>query len=248
MLFIPGTQIIGGALLLNGLSYFKSTYDQYKVTGDWGTASKNSSIMFGYKIDTDWGYDNDKKNGVNQNEPVIKPKSDTSGGGKDKEGNTSTILDIGGGIFGALETTATPGNQWLGKNGKYYNNSWGGNQYTGSRAGAYVAASNYKWAGGAALGAGVLLSGIDTYNAYQLDGKRFGYNAQRAAVSATGGIIGGWAGAEAGAYSFGIIGGMIGGPPGAAVGAIAGGFIGGFGGGYFGGFIGGRSVNFYHNR
>jgi hypothetical protein len=72
LLFVPGAQLIGGALLVNGLSYFKSTYDQYKVTGDWASASQNSSIMFGYKTDTDWGY-NSKPNGVKQEEALVKP-------------------------------------------------------------------------------------------------------------------------------------------------------------------------------
>jgi RHS repeat-associated protein len=67
LLFVPGAQLIGGALLINGLSYFKSTYDQYKITGDWGAASKNSSILFGFTIDTDWGYNNSPKNGIEEN-------------------------------------------------------------------------------------------------------------------------------------------------------------------------------------
>ncbi|GGH20551.1 hypothetical protein GCM10011418_25860 [Sphingobacterium alkalisoli] len=56
-------------------------------------------------------------------------------------------MDYAGGFYGAFGTAVAPGNQWLGKNGKYYNSSWGGNQYTGSRSGAYRAAGMYKWAG-----------------------------------------------------------------------------------------------------
>ncbi len=94
LLFVPGAQLIGGGLLLNGLSYFASTYEQYKVTGDWASASANSSIMFGYQTKTDWGYDSKSdKNGIAQNEPVVKPetiaKDDvrnmSSGGGKGKD-------------------------------------------------------------------------------------------------------------------------------------------------------------------
>jgi hypothetical protein len=162
--------------------------------------------------------------------------------------NSKLSLDIGGGIFGALETTVRPGDLWLGKNGKYYNNSWGGNQYTGSRSGAFKAASNYKWAGRAVLGASVIIGGTETINGFQKDGGRFGYNAQSAAFGTAGSIVGGWAGAEAGAWSFGIAGGLIGGPPGAVIGAVIGGFVGGLGGGYLGGNVGGGAVNYYHSR
>ena len=158
------------------------------------------------------------------------------------------LLDIGGGIYGALQTTVRPGDKWLGKNGKYYNTSWGGNQYTGSRSGAFKAASNYKWAGRAVLGTSIIIGGIETVNGYQKDGGQFGYNAQSAAFGTAGSIAGGLAGAEAGAWSFGIAGGLIGGPPGAVIGAGIGGFVGGLGGGFLGGNVGGRAVNYYHGR
>lgn len=128
------------------------------------------------------------------------------------------------------------------------NNSWGGNQYTGSRSGAFKAASNYKWAGRATVGLSALIGAAETVNGYQKDGGQFGYNAQSAAFGTVGNIAGGWAGAEAGAWSFGIAGGLIGGPPGAAIGAVIGGFVGGLGGGYLGGKVGGGAVNYYHGR
>jgi len=158
--------------------------------------------------------------------------------------NSKLALDIGGGIYGALQTTVRPGDQWLGKNGKYYNNSWWGNQFTGSRSGAFKAASNYKWAGRATIGVSALIGVSETVNGYQMDGGQFGYNAQSAAFGTTGSLIGGWAGAKAGAFSLGIVGGMIGGPPGSTIGIVVGGFIGGFGGGY----IGGSSVSYFHGR
>lgn len=102
-------------------------------------------------------------------------------------------------IFGAIETTVRPGDQWLGKNGKYYNNSWGGNQYTGGRSGAFKAASTYKWAGIGTVIATGIIGGIEVYNGYQKDGGKFGYNANNAAAQTIGGIAGGLAGAEAGA-------------------------------------------------
>ncbi|MBA0883037.1 hypothetical protein [Flavobacterium undicola] len=207
-------------------------------------------MFFNVSFKTDFGYNNnDKQNGIKQNTPVVTPKTvdDVKKDKGDIWGNSSTILDIGAGIYGALETTATPGDQWLGKNGKYYNNSWGGNQYTGSRVGAFEAASNYKWAGRVALGAGIIISGVKTYNAYQLDGRHFGYNTQYTAISATGGIVGGWAGAEAGAATGAAIGVWFWGA-GAVPGAIIGGFIGGFSGGYIGSSVGENSVNYYHNK
>ncbi len=167
-----------------------------------------------------------------------------SGGGWD---NSKLALDIGGGIYGALETASRPGNQWLGKNGKYYNNSWGGNQYTGGRSGAFKAASNYKLAGRATVIATAIIGGIETYNGYQMDGGQFGYNAQSAAGQTVGGIGGGIGGAALGAEIGAGIGVWFGGV-GAIPGAIIGGFIGGFGGGYLGGNVGGGVVNYYHGR
>ena len=102
LLFVPGAQLIGGGLLLNGLSYFASTYDQYKVTGDWASASANSSIMFGYQTTTDWGYDSkNDKNGVTQSAPVVTPYSNI--GSKGKEDNTESNGGLLGGLLGAYQ-------------------------------------------------------------------------------------------------------------------------------------------------
>ena len=181
---------------------------------------------------------------------------DPKGGKKPKTGflkkgsleNSKTALDLGGGAFAALESTVTSNDMWLGKNGKYYSKSWGGNGATGSRAGAFKAANNYKWAGRATLGVSTAIGVMETYNGYQIDGGNFGYNAQSAAASSAGSIAGGWVGAKAGAMTFGVVGGMIGGPPGAVIGSVVGGFIGGFGGGYVGSSVGESSVNYYYNR
>lgn len=118
-------------------------------------------------------------------------------GGANKGGdwdNSKFALDIGGGIYGAMETTVAPGNQWLGQNGKYYDRSWGGNQYTGSRSGALNAASRFKVAGVATIVATAAIGGIETYSGYRKDGGQFGYNAQSAAAQTVGGIGGGVAG------------------------------------------------------
>ena len=165
--------------------------------------------------------------------------------------NSSTALDIGGGIYGGLQGLTTSQGYWLGNNGKYYNTSWGGNQYTGSRAGALKAANNYKLAGRALVVGSVLIGIYETRVGYQMDGGQFGYNAQMAAASSAGSIVGGIAGAEAGALIGASIGACFGGV-GAIPGAIIGGVIGGFGlgmaGGYYGGQLGSSAVNYYHGR
>jgi len=161
--------------------------------------------------------------------------------------NSDIALDIGGGIYGGLRTAVTPGDQWLGKNGKYYNNSWGGNRYTGSRSGAFAASNTYKWAGRGVVGAEAIIGGVLVYNGYLMDGGQFGYNANLAGASATGGIIGGWAGAEAGATVGAAIGVWFGGV-GAVPGAIIGGFVGGIAGSLTGNKVGEMSVNYYYGR
>jgi hypothetical protein len=173
---------------------------------------------------------------------------DVVGGGGVNFDNSNLALDIGGGIFGGLRTAVTPGDQWLGLNGKYYSFSRGANRFTGSRSGAFAASNTYKWAGRATVGATAIIGGIAVYNGYQMDGGQFGYNANLAGVSATGGIIGGWAGVQTGAYTCGIVGGLIGGPPGAFIGAVIGGFFGGFWGGRLGSYMGESSVNYYYGR
>ena len=160
---------------------------------------------------------------------------------------TKSALDYAGGFYGAFGTAVGPGNQWLGKNGKYYNSSWGGNQYTGGRSGAYKAAGMYKWAGRTTAIASVLVGGVETYKGYQMDGGTFGYNAQKAAVSSAGGLVGGLAGAKVGASAGGAVGVWFGGV-GAVPGAIIGGFVGGLVGGYAGSNVGERSINYYHGR
>jgi hypothetical protein len=165
--------------------------------------------------------------------------------------NSNWALAIGGGIFGAMEGAAASQGYWLGKNGKYYPNQWGGNQYTGSRAGAFRAANAYKLTGKATV---FLSAGIGVYSTiegYQLDGGKFGYNAQMAAVSSIGGILGGIAGAKGGAAVGAAIGvwfGGVGAVPGAIIGGVIGGVIGGIGGGLFGSYFGESAVNYYHGR
>ena len=57
-------------------------------------------------------------------------------GGMTDFSNSNHALNIGSGIYGAMEGLTSSQGYWLGENGKYYKTSWGGNGATGSRAGA----------------------------------------------------------------------------------------------------------------
>ncbi|MDR2804208.1 MAG: hypothetical protein LBB85_00985 [Dysgonamonadaceae bacterium] len=86
---------------------------------------------------------------------------------------TSFITKVDASVFTSLERLSFSEGYWLGKNGKYYKTSWGGNQYTGSRVGAIKVAKLYKGAGWAATGiAGI----IDIGMGYMEDSNTVGYN------------------------------------------------------------------------
>ncbi len=158
-------------------------------------------------------------------------------------------LTIGGGIYGAMEGATAGKGHWLGKNGKYYTNMTGKgpNQWTGSRAAALKSANTYRLAGRGVI---VVSAGIGIYSTiegYQMDGGEFGYNAQKAAATSTGGIVGGIAGAKIGAGIGAGIGVWFGGV-GAVPGAVIGGFIGGIAGSFTGSYAGEAAVNYYHDR
>lgn len=149
----------------------------------------------------------------------------------------------------ACHTVATSGNGYrLGKNGKYYNfTGRGPNQHTGGRASAFRTASIYKWAGRATVGLSAIIGGLETYRGYNMDGGRFGYNAQSAAAQIVGGISGGIGGVALGTKIGAGIGVWFRGV-GAVPGAIVGGFIGGYLGGELGSGAGQGVVNLYHGR
>ncbi len=161
--------------------------------------------------------------------------------------NSNWALEVAGGVFGAMEGFTASQGHWLGKNGKYYPERWGGNQYTGSRAGAFKAANTYKLAGRATIFISAGIGVYSTIEGYQADGGQFGYNAQMAAVSSAGSIAGGIAGAKGGALVGAAIGAWFGGI-GAVPGAVIGGIIGGIGGSLAGGYAGETAVNYYHGR
>ena len=165
--------------------------------------------------------------------------------------NSSFALDISGGIYGVLQGLTSSQGYWLGKNGKYYSTSWGGNQYTGSRSGAFKVASNYKLAGRATIIGSALIGIYNTRAGYIADDGQFGYNAQMAAASSAGSVLGGIAGAKAGALIGASIGAWFGGfgaIPGAVIGGVIGGFGFGMAGGHYGGELGGSAVNYLHSR
>jgi len=179
--------------------------------------------------------------------PIVNVSSTKATANQGGLSNAGTATDIAGGLYGAAGRLVLNGDQWLGKNGKYYSTDWGGNGYTGSRAGALEAAGMYKWAGRATVAASVVIGGLQVYGGYQQDGGQFGYHAQDAAAGATGGIIGGWAGAEGGAAAGAAIGVWFGGV-GALPGAVIGGFIGGYFGSQAGTAIGSGAVNYYYDN
>lgn len=163
---------------------------------------------------------------------------------------TKSALDIGGSLYDGAKILMNPSGYWLGKNGKYYNSSWGGNQYTGGRSGAYRAAGMYKWAGKATTTASVVVGVIEIYRGYQMDGGTLGYNAQLASGKMAGALAGAWLGAKAGSLAGGAVGSALfgaGAIPGALIGGISG-VIGGFAGGYYGPEWAGQAVNHYHGR
>jgi RHS repeat-associated protein len=163
--------------------------------------------------------------------------------------NENFTLTAGGAIYGLLEGTSASQGFWLGENGEYYSQRWGGNQYTGSRAGAIRAAKAYKLAGRATIIGSAGIGIYSTIEGYQLDGAQFGYGAQRAAVGSTGSILGGMAGAKAGVLLGGAVGAWVGGVgaiPGAVIGGVIGGFGLGVGGSYLGGLVGESTVDYIH--
>ncbi|MEQ9405825.1 MAG: hypothetical protein RIM99_19695 [Cyclobacteriaceae bacterium] len=174
-------------------------------------------------------------------------------GGTTDFSNSNHALNIGAGIYGAMEGLTSSQGYWLGKNGKYYEgfSGRGPNQYTGSRASALKSANTYKLAGKAVVLGQVALGGYMTYEGYVADGGEFGYNAQRAAVGSAAGIGFGLAGAQAGAAAGAAIGAFFGGVgavPGAVIGGVIGGFGFGVGGSYLGSYLGESAVDYYHGR
>ncbi|MFV8334474.1 two-component regulator propeller domain-containing protein [Flavobacterium sp. RSP29] len=101
---IAGVQIIGGTLLMftplapigaaligAGVTHFAATYNEYKQTGDWTSASKNAGVFFNVSFNTDWGYGKDKQNGVTQTETAVNPKTINDDKGNGNQLDPSTI-------------------------------------------------------------------------------------------------------------------------------------------------------------
>ena len=220
-----------------------SDYDSYR----------NSDLSFNYKdgigaflsgvtVTPNGSYDNLPLNGV----PMI--PSQTASSVTDFT-NSNIALTLGGSLYGGMAGFTAGESYWLGKNGKYYFNMMGRgpNGATGSRAAAISSARFYSNAARVTMASTVVLGGYMTYEGYIADGRRFGYNARRAAASTTGGVVGGIAGAEAGASAGAAIGVWFGGA-GAIPGAVIGGILGGIAGSFGGSYAGGQAVDMYYNR
>jgi RHS repeat-associated protein len=186
-------------------------------------------------------------NGIRDRLVIVNPDVSLQSVGSLWVESGQNALDLLGALAGAAQGLVVSGDYWLGKNGKYYSNTWGGNQYTGGRSGAYKASTGYRNLGRFATVGTVVLGGIQIFDGYRADGNKFGYNTQAATASTAGGLIGGWAGAEGGATVGAGIGVWFGGV-GAIPGAVIGGLIGGIGGGYLGSSIGQNTVDYYHGR
>jgi hypothetical protein len=139
---------------------------------------------------------------------------------------TSFINKASANAFTTLQRFSSSEGYWLGKNGKYYKISWGGNQYTGGRSGVLKVAKLYKGAGWLATG---IAGFIDIRMGYMEDGNTVGYNTGKAVAGTAGGALGAWGGATVGAAVGGWLGG-IGAIPGAVIGGIVGSIGGGWGG------------------
>ena len=151
-----------------------------------------------------------------------------NGGWIDFLDGTSDILGVGSDIFTGLEKMTVTKGYWLGKNGKYYSSSWGGNGYTGGRGAALNVAKLYKGAGGVvSLIGGGLNVGLGIYEDSRMNGSlTIGYNTGNAAAQVSGGFLGSWGGFYIGVAWGTAISPGIGTAIGGAAGAILGGKIG----------------------
>jgi len=103
-IFSAGTgAVIGAGLIAAGVGHFAATYNEFKQTGDWGAASKNSGVFFNISFKTDFGYGDskDKQNGIAQNEPVVKPNTVSN----DKAYDFLNYVGIGAESGNFLEST-----------------------------------------------------------------------------------------------------------------------------------------------
>ena len=154
-----------------------------------------------------------------------------NGGWIDFLDSTSDILGVGSDAYAGLEKMVSNNRYWLGKNGKYYERSWGGNQYTGSRAGALKAAKLYRGAGWVTtvIGGGIDLS-IGIYEDSRANNGvlTIGYHTGEAAMGLAGSIGGAAIGTAIGSTLGGVFGVGVGAIPGSVVGGIAGTWIGGW--------------------
>ncbi|MCG2792868.1 MAG: DUF6443 domain-containing protein [Weeksellaceae bacterium] len=209
-----------------------------------GTASMSSSYN-----SSQGAYNGTMDLGIGHNITIKDNSQNQSGNWLDVIGTANDYRDNIGGAF-----ADNAGLTRLGTNGSLYFPTANGRVFYGNQ---FVrTASLAKWGKLASKGAiwvNVGIGGYKTYQGIQQDGGKFGYNAQRASVGATAGVLSGWGGAEAGAYMGAEFGATVGSLfPGAGtaiggvIGGVAGGIIGAFGGGMWGQAVGEGSVDAYY--
>lgn len=164
-IFSVGTlAVVGAGLIGAGVSHFAATYNEYKQTGDWASASNNAGVFFNVSFKTDFGYDSKVQiKGVEQSEVVVKAKSDNVGSGNNNQGYDATggvLTGFGTGLTAAEikmfnQTTWFSVKQW-----KTYSQNFNGNGYTGGKiASALKISTGFKWAG----------RGLGAYNAWSIN-------------------------------------------------------------------------------
>jgi RHS repeat-associated protein len=74
--FVPGAQVIGGALVVAGVGHFRAALINYNdpnsgTKGNWDASSTNAGLTFSTTVDTDFGYGGGgKKDVANNNNPL----------------------------------------------------------------------------------------------------------------------------------------------------------------------------------
>ncbi|WP_155960770.1 RHS repeat domain-containing protein [Flavobacterium daejeonense] len=123
---------LAAGLIGAGVAHFGATYAEYSRTGDWVSASNNAGFNFSYTHNTDWGYDSKpNKNGINENEPVVKPKTvEEVKGDKGTNWATATLAFIGTDIAIPEPTDAA----WP---------KWAGYAIAGGAAATYLYSGDY---------------------------------------------------------------------------------------------------------
>lgn len=99
--------VLEAKLIGAGVTHFGVAFARYMNNGgSWTDASNYAGFSSPtISINTGWGDSKPDKNGVNQNPPVVAPKSDTDGGGKGNDNqSSSSSTDVANGFVGTYLT------------------------------------------------------------------------------------------------------------------------------------------------